>query len=232
MDLLQQNEFFELMTRDEKIHPDLAPYLMKGLVGGKFLNHPLVQELTVDPNKAAFVNKRYEVKKKFLADAFEKKNFHNYIFAHERPYRFLALKELVEKGVLDAKQHWENVGSVWIDSENVWQHLVDWKKFWSNKLPNKEHCMDEDERKALASLPNTLEVFRGFNGKGNRKGLSWTLDRDKALYFAGRYKATKDQPKLVTGTVEKRFVHAYFTGRDESEIVSEKVRVRHTEIVS
>jgi hypothetical protein len=92
--------------------------------------------------------------------------------------------------------------------------------------------MDDEERKVLAELPDTIQVFRGtcYAPEGCR-GLSWTLRRDIAERFAikGAFLGSRPKgaiPYLVTATLRKRDVLAYFDGRDEAEIVAlpEKVR--------
>jgi hypothetical protein len=54
--------------------------------------------------------------------------------------------------------------------------------------------------------------------------LSWTTDKEKAEWFARRF-AIATQPLLVRGTVAKKDVMAVFLGREESEVVSENVKI-------
>jgi hypothetical protein len=55
-------------------------------------------------------------------------------------------------------------------------------------------------------------------------GLSWTLNKDKALFFARRFKPP--QPILATALLRKRDVLAYLPDRDEEEIVCLPTAVR------
>jgi len=86
--------------------------------------------------------------------------------------------------------------------------------------------MDEGERAALARLPKTINVWRGI-GKRGRPGLSWTLNRNRAMRFA--YRAMGNKPRLLHGEAHRRNVHALLLGRNEDEIVAEKVKVSRTE---
>jgi hypothetical protein len=69
--------------------------------------------------------------------------------------------------------------------------------------------------------------------KRSIRGLSWTLDRDKAIWFAKRFSMLpRLTPRLVEGFVHKRHVLAYFGGRKEKEIVSMHVDVRGVTVLS
>jgi hypothetical protein len=215
----------DLMMKDEPMHPDLVPWLMK--VGqAQMLNHPLVQELFVNPAKCALINARYAAKQEALAVALKERNLYRYVWLHERPYRFQAFQDLVREHELTDQEYWSMVEAVWTDSENIWQHKQDWMKLWSSDRPGRiEYAMDDEERAVYHALPNKVEVFRGCNGVPyDRRGLSWTLDFKKAQWFARRYKGLNI---VVRGFVKKENIRAYFRGRNESEIVAIKVTVKH-----
>ena len=60
--------------------------------------------------------------------------------------------------------------------------------------------MEQEERKALAALPDRLTIYRGVHiKKGTLRGLSWTLDRERAEWFANRW--AKRWPYLVEAEV-------------------------------
>ena len=78
--------------------------------------------------------------------------------------------------------------------------------------------MEQEERKALAALPDRLTIYRGVHiKKGTLRGLSWTLDRERAEWFANRW--AKRRPYLVEAEVLKSDVRAYFLDRNEAEII-------------
>ncbi|MBV8324661.1 MAG: hypothetical protein JO049_28800, partial [Hyphomicrobiales bacterium] len=124
------------------------------------------------------------------------------------------------------------VGNVWTDSENVFQNIGEWKRVWSHNPALREFCMEEGEREALAALPDGLTVWRGTARQRSIRGLSWTLDRDKAIWFAKRFPMRRRAPRLVEGFVHKRHVLAYFWERKEKEIVSMRVDVRGVTVLS
>lgn len=78
--------------------------------------------------------------------------------------------------------------------------------------------MNKDEYEILKKLPETFEIYRGVtNFKGSDiKVLSWTLDKDVAEWFALRY---DESGKVYKAVINKKHVYAYFSRRDESEII-------------
>lgn len=78
--------------------------------------------------------------------------------------------------------------------------------------------MDEEELQAYERLPDTATVYRGvtpYNAK-MVKGLSWTLDRDTAEWFARRYGS---DGQVYQAQIEKAHIHAVFLGRNEAEVI-------------
>ena len=145
------------------------------------------------------------------------------MFLHERPYRCDALADIDKR--LSSSDYWELVGNVWIDSENIRQHYAVWKRIWTAPIPDKEKCMDTTERARLARMPLAFDVWRGIGFRG-RTGLSWTLDRDKAVWFARRFSEfSVGAARLFHGNVKRQDVHAFFSGGNESEIVASEVKV-------
>src|SRR5258705_147764 len=88
--------------------------------------------------------------------------------------------------------------------------------------------MTEQERSFLAGLPEEITIYRGFNG-GHGEGMSWTLDRDKAIWFAKRFRSA---PALATALAIRGDVHAFFSGRNEFEIVIDKVELLRREDIA
>ena len=75
--------------------------------------------------------------------------------------------------------------------------------------------MDRDERGALRVMSDSLRIFRGCTGD-NEDGLSWTIDPKRAEFFAKRFGR---DGYVIEGQCQKSDIIAFFTGRQESEIV-------------
>lgn len=90
--------------------------------------------------------------------------------------------------------------------------------------------MTEAEQQVFAQLGSQTEVWRGTKYRRSIGGLSWTTDRVKALWF-GRRSRRSSPILLASGTVLRRDVLAVFCGREEQELVCDKVgQVRIEEI--
>lgn len=76
---------------------------------------------------------------------------------------------------------------------------------------DQEHLMDDDERAALAALPDRIEVYRGTSGISVAKargGMSWTTDKATAAWFANLFGGI---PLVLRAEARKADVLAYFS---------------------
>ena len=98
------------------------------------------------------------------------------------------------------------------------------------KMSDPETLMDDDERKTLAGLPDIVEVYRGVKTCGMRsaRGMSWTLDLDRARWFAGRFD-TKGY--VFKATISKKDILAYLEDRQEAEAVVDTRKLMGVELL-
>jgi hypothetical protein len=223
------SEIPELPNLEEEmkiaLHPDLVPYLgSMGTAGMRALRHPLVFDVPYFGLNGR-LNNRYEVMKAEVDAALAEKNWAKVIFTHERPYRADILRAHAQTIMdQDQKLFWSILGEVWTDTENFWQSLDEWRDMWGDmwsddEMEHRREAMDDSERAALDGLPEVITVYRGISYLPQISGLSWSLDRDKAMWFARRYRQTEHRV-LLTGEVAKSDVLAHFLGRGEFEIVA------------
>lgn len=86
------------------------------------------------------------------------------------------------------------------------------------KNAEKESLMDAEELQQYNELPDTVSVYRGVKSDRPNKvlQLSWTLDPDKAEWFAKRF----DEDGVVyEATIDKKNILALFSRRGEAEII-------------
>lgn len=218
-------DFFELLKKPQPLHRDLRPHLFNGRAFGKVLKHPLVFGIPYLESWNPMYNQQYLHKKKALEDARQNKKWSSYIFLHERPYRINALSDIAHE--MTDQEYWEMLGSVWSDSENLWQykHYLAW--LLNAKREHKEFMMDEEERAFYAKLPDQFIIYRGHHVH-NRTGYSWTLSYGKAWWFANRFAANNKRLGVVSGTVEKKDICAVLLGRNEFEVVVDPRFVKFT----
>lgn len=203
---------FDLLEQDQKtkLYPELEQYIVETPIG-QYIKHPLVCQPYLS---ATLANQQLEQKYKFLRKALKTKNFDQYIYLHERPYRINAFQDI--KKDLDNKTYWKLLSSIWIDTENSWQDIKTWKKLFKSKRSDKENLMDGQELETFESLDNELIVYRGCVKGLNENGLSWTLSKEQAKWFAQRF--SKDGI-VKQKRIFKKDIVAYFNGRGEEEII-------------
>lgn len=217
----------------EPLVPELAMCVYDdGPCGRPILSHPLVIEVMFDASSwlAPRVNDQLATKKEIRDKARAEGDWWQYVNIYEKPYRLDALAEVAHE-ITDDREYWQQVSDILTGTENFWQHRPALSRLLLSDRPGREHMMTDDERGELAKMPDRLTVHRGFNGKGTARGWSWTLNHDQAVWFAARYAGIRDgkPPTVVTGTVLKRNVIAYLTGRNEAEIIARPERVKVTD---
>lgn len=203
----------DIYQREEDLHPDLIGCVENSSFG-KCIKHPLVFSLFHVPQLNAFVNEQYKHKKKACEQSLLEKDYSQFIWFHERPFRLTKFIEIVD--LLSDEEYWELLGKIWTDSENLWQYGSVLGYLLNSPRQEREKMMDEDEQKLLASLPDQFTVYRGHQFR-NRLGYSWTLSYHKAKWFADRFNPKRKG--VITATINKKDIIAVLLGRGEFEVV-------------
>ena len=212
----------DLLSRLEPLDPELEPFMEDGPLG-RMLRHPLVYSLCHDPARSGLANAQRKYKKEALAKAREEKDWHTYVYLHERPYRLDAFSDICWD--LAGGEYWELVGDIWVDSENIYQNRDEWREVLESDEPEREYMSSEKDRVVFALTPEKggllplTTVYRGYNYEDGLDGFSWTLDKSRAKWFAKRFLHRGETAMVAEGTVARENVLAYHTGRDEQEIV-------------
>ncbi len=180
----------------EDLHPDLLDYIEDSEIGMQFLKHPLICEL-YHSQMNALLNERYKYKKAEVAKARAEDDWENFVWAHSRPFRLVALMEVPEPSA-------ELIEAVWIDAESPGVNREVWLELFDG-LP----CP------ALDELPDKLTIYRG-TVADDEDGISWTLDKKMAKFFANRF----DTNGVVKTAVISKMAALYYTnGRGEKEVI-------------
>jgi hypothetical protein len=199
-----------------ELDPELARYQSTSSIGLS-IRHPLVYSVMHAPMLNRIVNVALAEKKRRLAEAEEAEDWHTYVFLHERPYRAQALAAIADRAT-DA-YYWELLTRVWMDSENIPEEADLWAELLADERPGREHMMDDDERAALAALPDVVTVYQGHTTERD-DGWSWTTRLATAAWFADRFADMEDDEAVVTtGTVRREHITAYLLGRNEYEVL-------------
>jgi hypothetical protein len=218
------------MTPDEMIksltepvvplHPELERYCYESETFGMCIKHPMVFSMVHFPQQNAMVNAQLDYKLKARRKAMKAKDWHTYLFLHERPYRVDAFKRI--KNRLSDEQYWDLLSDIWIDSENIRENSRVWERLLRDPRPGREWMMSDDDRLAFHTLPETIEVFQGHTDE-RHDGWSWTTNLATAEWFAHRFADLEQASPVVSyGTCSKDLVTAYLTGRNEAEILIDR----------
>jgi hypothetical protein len=217
-----KNTMNDLFSKTEELHEDLVPFLQQSILG-LGIYHPLVHQPIHTPQLNATVNACYLMKKQRIKECEEKSDWSTYVFMHERPYRMDALKLIKNK--LSENEFWKLFGSVWIDSENIWQNLP----FIRSTLANiddicgvQQSLMNNAEMDFLKSIPEYIVLWRGHSPgynkqQNNKKGFSWTFSYWRARWFAQRF--SKNNSFVTKATFHKKDIIAILLGRNEMEAI-------------
>jgi hypothetical protein len=127
-----------------------------------------------------------------------------------------------------APDWWRLLGAEWSGFDNVGRHTERLRAYLLKANPtNLQAMMQRHERRAIASMPEVLTVYRGCY-RVNAEGLSWTLCRKTATRFPtmNRYRRPEDTALLLTGTT-LRTRAVLKLDRGECEVICPAVKVLH-----
>lgn len=135
-----------------------------------------------------------------------------------KPYRLTFLK--YAQPYLSKRDFSEILNDAWVRSENPNSDPnVSQKELLAMfRAAEPTDLMDEDEYLQFRQLDDTVTVYRGvtsFNAE-NIKALSWTIDYEKAAWFAHRF---GEEGKVYEAQIAKEHIFAYFNSRKEQEVI-------------
>lgn len=223
------------------LNPDLHDYVDWEGRHGPVFDHPLYRDVSMrltaampaiwpeGSNSPAGLARINDIiaSKQAMADEFERsRKWGAYVYTHHRPYRVDALLQVVRK--VGASRLWRLIGDVWQDSESNSQSVEEWDEIWSHAYDrdgNLRKChklvMGAKDRRTFEALPETLTLYRGCFSPDDVDAYSWTLDRDKAEWFARR-KRWNGSPVVAKVEIHRSAALAYFSDRNESEVVLDR----------
>ena len=137
-------------------------------------------------------------------------------FCVSKPYRMLYLS--LAFPYLIKKERSEIMHEVWISVENINGNInvSQMEILKMLRKCNPKYLMGQDNFKVYENLPDTFTVYRGLQENAQEDGLSWTLSKDVAEWFASRF---ENDGEIIERKIYKSEVIAYFNDRDEEEIV-------------
>lgn len=123
-----------------------------------------------------------------------------------------------------SRQYWSNddfaeaLAEAWISEENPNGDVnvpITLSAKWFKQCP-KEALMNLEEYETYLCLPESFIVYRGVAVGRNPEGMSWTRELDGAEWFSKRF---GEDGYIIKGIAYKKDVLAYFSRRNESEVL-------------
>jgi hypothetical protein len=205
----------EEYSDSEELLPELkASIIDGGLFNRKSIQHPLViGDIGMMPN--SYYNNQLMRKKERLKEFENNKEFESYLFLIEKPFRVTFFSDLVKQNKIKklSKKYWKILSSLWTGSENIFQNKDLWDDLLKDKT-NSHYFMSKKDLKFFNSLENEFIVYRGYSHWEN--GYSYTLDKERAIWFADRFGQNGFVKERL---VRKEEIFAYTNSREENEII-------------
>ena len=167
-------------------------------------------------------------------DLLDSGDWERYLMLHGSHERLPALLEVLDAELMSHADYWRALRETWEMADVVHPDLSTWRALFRSARPDREHLMGEAERARLTALPARVIIHRGFAHSEGMRGLAWTLDRERAEFFASDF-ATSARLRWLgvpapegawvsTVTVARERVLAYLAGRAEDEVIVPDMR--------
>lgn len=148
--------------------------------------------------------------KELVTEALAECDWWGYVWLHENSWRLDSFFNI--ENLMSDREYWSLLGHVWLHCNAPHERFRDWLRLWQSSRPHQEFVMDQQERTAFAAFPDQLTIYRGVHvERGILQGFSWTLDRQRAEWFANC--RAKHRPFLVQAEVCRSNVRAHFLAR-------------------
>lgn len=135
-----------------------------------------------------------------------------------KSYRFAFLKHAMP--YLSRKDFSEYLADAWVTCEapNSDPNFTKKQLLGLFKKADPQFLMTAEEYEQFQGLDETVTVYRGVTGYNAHrvKALSWTLDKDKAEWFAHRF---GEDGTVYEAQISKEHILAFFDSRNESEVI-------------
>lgn len=198
-----------------KLNQELKNNIIILKSGLKMVHHPLyVGAYSEHPFMHEMVNNTYKEKKKHLQEYVEEQKIELAINIIERPYRVQSTMEALRSWWQPTKEdYWDLISWLWQDTENVYENLDTWIELLTLEFSDPQLMMNNKEKEVYNKLPEIVKVYRG---GVDDKGLSWSLSKEKAEWFANRFDFGYE---VFEKDINKSDILAYLNGRQEQEII-------------
>lgn len=139
--------------------------------------------------------------------------------------RFDYLNWLHKEGLITDQECANAVYSIWTMQENFYRCGISKEKLIKMmKMAEKSPLLQSDIDDL--SDEDTVTIYRGVK-VNNYRGLSWTIDKNIAEWFASRFGHNGDKRYMFTGIINKKDILALFSSRNEKEVVCDYRKIKN-----
>lgn len=139
--------------------------------------------------------------------------------------RFDYLDWLHKSKMITDQECADAVYSIWTMQENFYRcGMCKEKLIKMMKMAEKSLLLQSDIDDL--SDENTVTIYRGVK-VNNYRGLSWTVDKSVAEWFARRFRYDGDKCYVFTGRISKKDILALFNSRNEKEVVCDYRKIKN-----
>lgn len=138
--------------------------------------------------------------------------------------RFETFLEMIPK--LKGRNYWYALRTAYESSDNLQPLSGLVKATFKKDEPERKKMMNTDEIQFLSKLPEKVTIYRGMTEKelkSKNYGISWTLKKEVAEFFAHTYQrnySTANLKKVVHEiTINKNDIVAFLNDRKEFEVI-------------
>lgn len=198
--------------------------------GAMIISHPFYNSgyLMVDrevKNVIEDMEARKTVTEQYLKRIRERNDYLSLISLITKPYRMDFFRHTKE--YLSQEDCGKALVFVWQSTEgtNINKYIsLSEKQKWFQELP-REYLMTKEEMDIFEKMDEEIYIYRGLGSPDSKiKALSWTLNKDQAIWFANRWNCPQG---IFQAKVKKEDVLVYFTY--EEEIIVNYHKLEHIE---
>ena len=190
------------------------------------ISHPLTSHIEVQKNGEILVLDKNNIKDyvNWKCDEIKEQatEIDHILMQVNKPYRLTFL--YLVKDFLTEEEFNSMMKDCWVMTEYPNQEgtRILLKLFEKSK---RELLMTKEELDKFNSLPQEIIIYRGLQGsKAKIRALSWTLSKDKAKWFATRWKS---ENKVYQAEINKEDIFMYTKDRNEDEVVINPTKLKN-----
>jgi len=203
----------ETFQRIEPLREELRHFLEDTRLG-IFIRHPFCNTHIHDLTRCALIHEQIDRRSAEADTYFEAADYERYLGCIERPHQPEYLAK--DAWLLSDAQYWRLLGTVYAIQKHTIHHRELFNELFRSERREREHLMNEDERRIFERLPDEITVYRGYSDDEYEQGIAWTLQKERAIWYAhsDRSKDPNEIPRVIYGKVRKQDVWAYLEGGD------------------